>query len=679
MHASLEISDKRLFNLICTTLPVILMCILLTIYVVVKIQLSLHIPEVDASLLIDGLQKFIAPELIERRTFIILILSTPVITFTLLYFVNKYADNTDIGKKICYVTGQLLPVTLSIVLLYLLFNGEFTKAMLGQYSNPSVHIIRWYLFSSIITYILLFATTRSSFDRHYKHIGIAVLFTFGLINLGLLFSWRIISINSVTEDIAFFQHLDPIAYVISQTINGKRLLIDLPSQYGLYPALIKWVFNIVPVSIFSLTALFGTLQLISTLCVFFVGQKYIRSLYLQVIFGLILLMAVAGTATYLVDNVDHYFQYWPIRFIAPALSVLAISQYMQAPCLLRLFFCAQLSALSILWNFDTGFVVSLSILTYLILNFLYSAWQQFYLNRGRDTAYRSAIHTLAYVFVTLASVTAYFTLFISQADRQIDEGWLLGYQKLFYGLGYYMLPMPLSRDPWMAIVIVYILGISIFFASKMLSIASVKVDLIFYLSILGIGLFSYYQGRSHPLNLVNVVWPALLIVTIVIDIYLVRVTRFQNIFLALVAPALAIGALSLSAYTFLSNFPKILTDISLMYKKNKYVREGLIKSELEFIKKFSNSKTCGIFAKRQGLYHLETGLVSPVPGPSIVETILRKDRDLQLDTLINAPIECLFWGYGDSSIITMPDALLDVYQINAVSSSRTLLYLVPKM
>jgi hypothetical protein len=412
------------------------------------------------------------------------------------------------------------------------------------------------------------------------------------------------------------------------------------------------------------------------LAIYFVGYRHIKNQYILAIFALVLLIATNGTPIYLINHIDHYFQYWPIRLITPALSLFVFYFYLKRPNLLRLFYCSQLGALSLLWNIDSGVVVTFSILVYLIFTAIFKALphQSFRLK----LAIGDFKEIIFFVLITSVSTCSYFYLLFYEHNAIINTEWLLGYQKLFYGLGYYMLPMPISRDPWMAIILVYALGILIFFAGKFTSSKSKKIDIIFYLSILGVGLFSYYQGRSHPLNLINVSWPALLIIAIVTDSYLHKTSNQRYPKIALIAPSLAVAALNLSAFTLIINIPKIFLDVSNQYRARDTISDPLIHSELRFIKDFSQGQDCAIFSKRQGIYHLELGMRSSLPGPSIVETVLKRDRELQLTALRNGSVRCLFWGVGDSQVLALPDDLMNIFKIKATNQEKTLLYMSPK-
>jgi hypothetical protein len=100
------------------------------------------------------------------------------------------------------------------------------------------------------------------------------------------------------------------------------------------------------------------------------------------------------------------------------------------------------------------------------------------------------------------------------------------YIKVFNYYGFFLLPMP-SIHPWNMVVLFYVIGLFISI-SHLIDVSSHQgtihrnekdpvTKLIFALSILGVGLFVYYVGRSHNYNLIWVSWPMLILATIFTD------------------------------------------------------------------------------------------------------------------------------------------------------------------
>jgi hypothetical protein len=106
-------------------------------------------------------------------------------------------------------------------------------------------------------------------------------------------------------------------------------------------------------------------------------------------------------------------------------------------------------------------------------------------------------------------------------DNLPDFFELMQYQIYFYQLGFAMLPMKLIH-PWNLVAIVYLIGLVYAAQSVIIKNDTMNSKMVFLLSILGFGIFVYYQGRSHDFNLFDVCFPAILIVTIFIECYSIK-------------------------------------------------------------------------------------------------------------------------------------------------------------
>src|SRR5262249_32645487 len=90
------------------------------------------------------------------------------------------------------------------------------------------------------------------------------------------------------------------------------------------------------------------------------------------------------------------------------------------------------------------------------------------------------------------------------------------YQKLFYISGFFMLPMKLPGT-WVLVLLVYLAGLTYASFALAAHAGTIRAKMMFLLSVLGLGLFSYYQGRSHHYVLTLVWWPCFLLMTLFLD------------------------------------------------------------------------------------------------------------------------------------------------------------------
>ena len=127
-----------------------------------------------------------------------------------------------------------------------------------------------------------------------------------------------------------------------------------------------------------------------------------------------------------------------------------------------------------------------------------------------------------------------------------------------------------------------------------------------FLAILGVGLFAYYQGRSHPFNLNAVIWPAIIMLFLVTD----RIVRYYNAGLInawrliLILPALL--AIVLATMTIALKWDKIHTAItSTIDGISHHNSDSTFLTNVKFIRKYAGMhKTVNIFGSGQGIYFI---------------------------------------------------------------------------
>jgi len=274
------------------------------------------------------------------------------------------------------------------------------------------------------------------------------------------------------------------------------------------------------------------------------------------------------------------------------------------------------------------------------------------------------------------------TYLLVKSGHALNWTWLFEYQRIFYGIGFMMIPMPMKPSPWMPIIAVYVLGMMVAVSSWMRSPNGRAADLIFYLSFLGLGLFVYYEGRSHILNLITVCWPAMLLSVILSD----RVIRAYRAGLLprvqLCLPTVTLTLLLFCCIPMLRNTRDLLAQSVANYKTRGVPNDALVADELSFIRAHSvRGEQCLILAKRQGLYNAAAGLVSPVTGPGYAELITSRDRDSLLDQMSKLKVPCVFVGVGSESAVELDmDAIsiLKQYAVQAKSMKGSMLLLRPR-
>lgn len=579
-------------------------------------------------------------------------------------------------------------MVLAILLFAPFLGSDFTATLLGKYGATD---------RKALLYPLLMLPVSAVFVAMHLRIGTRVgavsafrrsAVVWGTFAAGLalqILSWRLVSFSSVTRSGVWSTHADPVFFALSQTVGGRTLLVDLPSQYGLFPELLAPLFQVVGLSVFKLTLLFALMQAMSLVALLFVLSRLVKSRAVLLAAGLCLLMVTFETVLYFVGIDERYFQYWPIRFFWPAMSVLALHRFAVHRSLGRLFVLSVISAVGLLWNTDSGLFIVIAVGAYLLTRMIFAPGAQDgaggpVRREWSRTEYLRAV--LIHSCTVLGTVGVFFLLLFAKAGAPLNLAGLIEYQKVFMRLGLMMLPLPLTPHPWMVVLALYVGAMLVAMECWRRRVGGVAPDLCFHLGMLGLGLFVYYSGRSHVLNLVTVCWPAVLIVAAVSDSLLRSVRSGRLPVTQLVLPGAGVAILMLGAFSFLARVPMMASDAAKLYRARAQPEEAFVQSELAMIRNRASGRECLILSQRQGIYYAESGLVSPVQGPGIVEILLRADYERERNLLLKGPLHpCVFLGVGPFTDPGLKIPLAEVlarYAVVEQTEGPTLLFLQPR-
>jgi hypothetical protein len=324
-----------------------------------------------------------------------------------------------------------------------------------------------------------------------------------------------------THPYVSFQHFAPVLQPVVQVHYGKALLVDARSQYGLYAHLLQPIFAVIGLSITKFTAVMAALMAVSMLGLWSFLRGVVRSQ----------LVALAGFSALVFAGwfflfypqydssgvADFYFQYYPIRFVFPAAAVWLGWHYFEQPRRWLYALSMMVFSVGVLWNADAGVPALGSWLAALCFAELFEGtWA--------SRTGKIAWHLGAGALSMAAVIAVYAGAIWLRYGTVPDFGQLLAFQELFYVAGFCMLPMPLAGS-WNMVVLVYLIGLAYAASALTAGKATVRVKMIFFLTVLGLGLASYYQGRSHDHVLVKVWWPCWALLVLFLDDLLVAVRK----------------------------------------------------------------------------------------------------------------------------------------------------------
>lgn len=345
----------------------------------------------------------------------------------------------------------------------------------------------------------------------------------------LFVSWLYITFNYFINNTVW--HMDAYYYPVFEVFQGKTLMVDFNSLYGFYPYIIAPILGIFGnISMFSFSIFISVLVLIVFMSIFIVLWRNIKNKVLT----LVALLAIVVNANVLYAfDAGYYLQYNPHRMLGPTLILLIFTLFNTArspktKMILRNLGFA-VGAFAMFWNIDSGIIVVFAWALILIYQFAL----EFKLNDKRLYFQSFKVLGLSFVSILFAFLTLTLITF-ARSGTILNFVDVISGQLLFLGSGFYMLPMTIPNQ-WMVVVLVYAIGLvksirELAFLKKSGEAPNAKASIYFMLSILGLGLFSYYQGRSHEQVLHLVLWPCFILVCLLIDDYLYAIfERFGQI------------------------------------------------------------------------------------------------------------------------------------------------------
>ncbi len=618
-----DLRDKREFiifvlSIIATAFVLFLLCLIIKFFY--KPDTSYILAEA-AKVYLDKLQPSFMPKTVERAQFSFSVLLSPflLLIFYKLFskYISKIKDQT-ISRRY-FIVGTAAP----LLLFSIAYVGLAVSNFMYTEKNYFLSGIGKYLYSLLLFPIgayLVIVLKKEKYNNLIKNL----VYLFSGLLMAVIFFISVININTVSfADIhKIVGHANPIFYPISQVVAGKTMLVNLSSQYGLYPVFLEPIFKLVGLSVLSVTSLMGVLLSLSFLFIFLFLRRLVKH-------DIILLLGFSTIVMYLLDgsaNPYPYFQYWPIRTFFPCLLLWLSSIYFKNKNRVLYFSLFAISALSILWNFDSGIMVFISWMLALIFMEAFNA--------DRKIMIRNIVRHFATGAIALGFVSAGYVVYAFLRSGHLpDLSMFFLYQKMFYD-GFMMIAMPFPHV-WILVAIVFLVGLLLSIRNWQSKEGGYKNVSIFILSILGVGLFSYYEGRSHDATFYLPLYLPLILLTVFADAIYSR---------AIFNPKLYSHAvLFLLILFFIFSSP-----LSIIYKSAGYYQwssvglnaffnksESLLTTNINFLK--SNTEEgegVVILAEAfDGVYYGESHTRSILDIPSFTEVMFKREADYAVNFL----------------------------------------------
>jgi len=618
----------------------------------------------------SGITQFI-PESVEKLQYMISLISFPSILLLMVYVLHKLKDRNDTLKRA--FDSKLMTNALCYTVVF----GSILFIWLGFKEENFSYFKSYFLYEKPIWSIGIFAlvavilSIKERFENSANVNNIAMVVTI-MIDISIyliivaLSSMYLFDIHSVSESAYFTSHFNAVFHSVAAVISGKALLVDEINQYGLYPHFLEPIFALIKLSVRSFTLVFSILIMVTFICWYAMLKNVLFNRTIAQ-FGLFTVLFF-GFAQLKLQYEDAYFQYYPIRTLFPALVLLLSSYYFLKPSKYKYIATHVITSLAVLWNPETGAVVIISWIGALIFHEI---------TQGKKLL--NWIKHIPAAIAIFACVLMIYSGYIWLRYGQFPNYLIfIEYIRYFYNFGMMMLPMPLIH-PWNFVAIVYMAGIVISILAIYYKKNSIQNTMLFLVTIMGCGLFSYYQGRSHN-NVLSLAWyPAFIVLAILIDRYWRRLSKkisVERIFLGIIICCMMFTGLSL-----FDNGQRIIKRVEQNWKGNGVTP---IVTAADFIKKHTNpGEKQLILSFNSGVYYAESKTIPVVnvPGPS--EILLVKDYQLLSDFILSRKTKQIFLDKNYLTLNFNPNlkivrTLFVNYQIEDASEQGNMLRLVQR-
>ncbi|PIZ92925.1 MAG: hypothetical protein COX82_03605 [Candidatus Magasanikbacteria bacterium CG_4_10_14_0_2_um_filter_41_10] len=448
------------------------------------------------------------PKPVERVQFMYSIMFSPFLLLFSFGFWKRYIVHAT--KEKIERLYQFLMIALPHIVFAIVYIGLAVSNFLYVSTSFSFHGIGKYLYALLLfplgVYGMLFMKKKYS----TRYISYALYIFYGICLSSILLI-NVFPYNIFTELNDAF-HLDPVFYPMSQVMMGKTMLVNLGGLYGLYPVFLQPIFQLAGLSVLSFTSVMAFLLVLSYVVMFLFLKREVKHPFIVCIgFATILFYYLENG-----NNAISYFQYWPIRILFPSLALLLISVYVKHKKRVWYYLIFAMSGLSILWNLDSGIIIFLS----WMITLVYSEFLTIQKNRS------SVLRIFRHIVVGCLTVGLTFLMYSVYAYLRsgsfADMTMLWQYQKLFFA-GYFMIPMPFPHV-WIVAALIFLVGLLLAVKGWLNKEERSNPDMraknivIFFLTVMGLGLFTYYEGRSHDLTFYGPMFTVILLLTLFADI-----------------------------------------------------------------------------------------------------------------------------------------------------------------
>ena len=430
----------------------------------------------------------------------------------------------------------------------------------------------------------------------------------------------------ITNNTAFTYHLNAMMDALSQSVNGHHLLVDFPHIYGGYGEMLAIVIKIfprtmaVPLIALALPTLLG---LAFTLASAF---RLVRNP------SVLALVGIAQLGVVYLSAIPPNYCYSTPRLLFPALGLFLASTYFRRPSVTLFWTVSAVTAFASIWNLDTGLV-------------LWAAWTLTLLaGDAADRAWKSAAFHLVIQFACLIAAWSLFFLYLRLVSSHWpDVGLLFYFQSMVVKTGYFCVGL-IVPGAWTFVAALYLTGLVVAALAHLRRRVPWKGRVVLMFSLTGIGLFSYFMGRSAESNLIAVSPPGIILAGLLGSEMLVRVRR------GLLPPITRWFFLPWAvmifwwAFLFFIQMPVIAHREERLARTLVHPTPNRIQANADFAKTQVHAGENDVYflSGHSGFYYYLTSTTRPLRIPGNVELLQMRDMQTLIDAIHAGRIPKLF-------------------------------------
>jgi hypothetical protein len=453
-----------------------------------------------------------------------------------------------------------------------------------------------------------------------------------LVMVPLLLLWialapmRIYAPDEIDYATRYTYHLEPVLHALSQSVNGHHYLVDFPHIYGGYEEILAPFLSLlprtleVPLLALAIPGLLGILALLIS------ARLIIRQPVLLGLCGLGLLSVT------LMISADPYYCYTLARAVLPSLGILLSILYFRRSTWSMYAAMSVVAAFASVWNLDTGLVLWGSWLaTLLVAEAAVWHWR------------RALIHGVAQTFFLCAAWTLFALYLRTISGRWPDPDLLFYFQSLVLGSGYFCVGL-LVPDMWLPLALLYLIGLAAALFCYVRGESNWKTPVTLMLSLLGIGLFSYFMGRSAESNMILAIYPAVLLLGLLAGetMRLARAAQLPASAPFFFTPYLL--CLGWWCFLFGACLPNMLARTREFADHWFHPLPTPVLNNAGFVEKWTRPGEDGvcILSDQSGIYYYLSGTLAPRSMPGPTELLETRDMDRLLSAIRTRSMPKLF-------------------------------------